>query len=175
MTLGFLLNALMLQEARHQLIAPQDGASIVWLLGLIFSAAFGAVAGLGFLVWVVLATRRICGPLSLLERQMNELADGRVPRLRGLRRRDEFRELHAAFARVVRAHRVTREAELKLLEKSVDVAREAIDADGATQADALRRLRHHLATLRQTLSDNFKLEPFAVELARQPLAKLERT
>lgn len=156
MTLGFVLSTLLLQESRRLAISPQAESATAWMLGLVFSAAFGAVAGLGFLVWVVLAARRICGPLALLERQMNELAEGRVPQLRSLRRRDEFRELHDAFARVVRSHRVCREAELKLLEKSVVVAREAIDADGTTQVDALRRLRHHLATLRETLSESFQ-------------------
>lgn len=52
-------------------------------------------AALGF--WSIFVTHRICGPLYAMERDLGEVAKGRFPEQRPLRKKDHFKQFHAAF------------------------------------------------------------------------------
>ena len=100
--------------------------------------AFSAIVALAFGVWCLVFTHRICGPLFVLERNLNELAAGNMPPHRPLRKRDEFREIHAAFWQVVRALRNNKQATLATLTE----AHQALTAAGHKAGDQDARSLH---------------------------------
>lgn len=83
-----------------------------------------AVVGAGF--GGVLLSHRVAGPAMLMRRYLSALAQGRYPRVRSLRRRDELNDLFIAVVGAIEQVR-QRDAELvDLLERTLDVMRGAV-------------------------------------------------
>jgi hypothetical protein len=103
--LSFVLYGVLHQQARLRMMAPETYTAEVPLVAVGFALAFALIAGGGLGLWCVIATHRVCGPLILLRHYFDELAAGRFPVMRPLRRHDDadVRDLHAAFARALRA------------------------------------------------------------------------
>src|SRR3990172_9454749 len=87
-TLSCSLFAALHEQARHRLLFPAsystDVATLILLSAFGFSVLMAGVVGF----WMVLVTHRVCGPLFVLERHFRQLAAGRLPSLRPLRRKD---------------------------------------------------------------------------------------
>ena len=114
---GVLLINVLEPQVRNQIVNPRlAGSPMMTLVG--FSFAFAAIAAAGFAGWSVLVTHRVCGPIGVVRRGMEQVARGQMPRFRPLRRKDEFRDFYAAYWRMVhslRSRRQSRSAALKTI------------------------------------------------------------
>jgi hypothetical protein len=111
----------------------------IFLLYLIITVIAMAVV---LSVWGLIVTHRISGPLYLVARYLDVLADGQYPDVRPLRKRDELQEFFAAFEEAVNALR-NRDAEaLRELEAAL-----ATDKP----ADAVNAVKKYRAVLANSL------------------------
>lgn len=130
---GVLLINVIEPQIRAQLANPRAaGSPMATLIG--FSAAFAAIAAAAFAAWSVLVTHRICGPIGVVQRGLEQLGRGEIPRFRPLRHKDEFRDFYAAYWRMVHAVRSRRQSQATAL-KAVLAAAES----GARSSDAAAR------------------------------------
>lgn len=95
---------------------------------VLFTAYVGvagmAVVGAGFLG--VLLSHRVAGPALLMRRYLSTLAQGRYPRVRNLRKRDELNDLFIAVAAAIEQVRRRDVEQVELLERALEVMRGAV-------------------------------------------------
>lgn len=85
------------QQARLRMMNPESYTANVPIVIFGFALLFSLIAGIIFAIWCIIVTHRICGPLMILHGYFEELARGRFPQRRPLRKRDEFKDLFEAF------------------------------------------------------------------------------
>lgn len=141
------LYGLLHHQARQRFLQPEVYTAEVAFVVLFSALAFSVVTAAGVGIWSVISTHRICGPLYVLERHLAELAKGRVPSPRALRRKDEFKNLYRIFSRAMNALKVKKQAELTALTEAVERARSAIDSTDEDRKRALEVLASRLETL----------------------------
>ncbi|MDH7555139.1 MAG: hypothetical protein QHH74_15970 [Spirochaetota bacterium] len=81
---------------------------LLWINGLLGIALVVAV----FIV-VVRRTHRVAGPMFLLKRYMNEIIEGKVPKIRPLRKGDEFKDVFDTFVTMVESLHLKRRKHFK--------------------------------------------------------------
>ena len=138
--LSSILYGLLHHQARMRLMHPETYTAEVTLVILFFGVAFAGVSAIGVGVWSIMVTHRFCGPLYVMERAMNTLAQGRLPKLRDLRRKDEFKAFYASFTRAVEVIRERRTADLEALRAALATARSGLDADDGERREVLERV-----------------------------------
>jgi hypothetical protein len=90
-----------------------SGSSASWLIGAV-SVLFSS-----FLILFSVGTlmlHRVAGPVHIMSRYMSELAEGRYPAIRGLRRKDELVDFYLCFkqmAEQLRQHELEESAAIK--------------------------------------------------------------
>ncbi len=99
------------------------------LIFLLYLIVFVAVMAIALAFWGLVVTHRISGPVHILSRYLNELADGRYPDLRPLRKHDELREFFTAFEDAIAMLKTRDTAALKSLEEALEQARAGVRAD----------------------------------------------
>jgi hypothetical protein len=82
----------------HQALLGQVDRSLAWALVGIGALSAAALGLLGFVM-----THRVAGPIWVMGHSLGELARGRYPARRGLRRGDELKAFHARFHQAVEA------------------------------------------------------------------------
>lgn len=147
------------EQARHRVMFPHSDTSNVGLLILLTAFGFSVLTAgvVGF--WMVITTHRICGPLFLLDRYFRQLADGHLPKLRPLRRKDEFKELFRTFGHVVERIRGDRQAELNLVNKALVTAKTDPYVNEKECRKALDDVTRQLEDLRNMLTAGLASEP----------------
>lgn len=131
-------------EAERQAIEAQR-AELVSRMQRTWTVLIAALAA--FIVFIALsgiyATHRIAGPIFRLKRLANEVAEGRLRPMDGaLRPSDELRDLYAAFSAMVEKLRANQETDLTAVERALQ------EAERAGQAELASGLRALAATLR---------------------------
>lgn len=157
--LSSILYGLLHHQARMRVMYPETYTAEVTLIILAFGVAFAGIAAVGVGIWCVMVTHRFCGPLYVMERHLVALAQGRIPRLRDLRRKDEFKEFYATFRRAVDALRDSRIAELAIIEQALATARTAAQADDASRRQALELLITQFGRLQGTVQKGLSPAP----------------
>ena len=169
------LYLLLHHQARLRLMNPEAYAAEVTLVIVLFGAAFSMLTAGALAVWCVFVTHRICGPLFVLDRHLSELADGRIPKLRALRRKDEFKELYKTFGRAIESLKANRRVELATLTRVLTMVESAKNADDTARKDALSSVATHIDTLRDVAAKALGVEaevvPEAVEVPSETAAK----
>lgn len=145
-------------QARMRLINPTGYTAEVGLTMLLFALAFAAVTAGGVGVWSIMMTHRLCGPLFVLERHFHELVQGRLPKVRPLRRKDEFKEMFSAFSQAIDSLQSQRQAQLTALSQVVTTVRSAAEGDDETRREALTSVVRHMETLRNTILETAEHE-----------------
>lgn len=145
------------QQARARALAlqnnPDAAANGDMVLLLLFSAlAFSTVAAATVGLWSIFFTHRISGPIFIIGRWLDNLADGRVPKIRALRKKDEFKQLHASFDRALDTIRQQGRAQCIGLTESIAIASAARDADDQARQCALEKIAKQLDGLRQEVA-----------------------
>ena len=93
------------------------------------AALIGEVAILGVMGLII--THRVCGPIFVITRHINTMADGKHPFLRGLRAGDEFAPMFHAFKRLIDGHKAKDRSDIDKLKPIIAAAR----AKGLADAD----------------------------------------
>lgn len=117
--MSFMLFGYLHDQARqivmHQ-ASPQPFNPWRSMLTVFLSAAcFSGIWGLAFGLWSLIVSHRLFGPVTFMQRLMNDIADGRFPEQRPLRKKDEFKDLYSAFWRMVDGFREDRHQDLERL------------------------------------------------------------
>ena len=113
--MSFVLYGTLHRQARMRVMHPETYvagiASVIFFTGLAFSVlTAGSVA-----VWSILMTHRMCGPLMVMGRVLTELGDGRLPKMRPLREKDEFKDFFNILARAVDTLKEGKQTEINTL------------------------------------------------------------
>lgn len=157
--LGSILYGVLHQQARLRALSPEAYTAEVTLVLLFSSVVFATLTAGAMAVWSFVATHRICGPLFVIERYLRELTRGQLPKLRALRRKDEFNQLYSAFAEVVESLRARRRADIAALTEALETAQSVTGRDGQTREDALESLTSQIESLRRVAAEAFTDEP----------------
>ena len=98
------------------------------------SIAFATVPAIACGLWAIVMTHRLCGPIRVLESNLRELATGRFPKHRSLRKKDNFRDVYAVFWQVVDTFKTSGSEQLTELDGLRNTARRAISGTGDVRA-----------------------------------------
>lgn len=90
---------------------------------LLYLIVLVVVMGLALAFWGLVVTHRVSGPLYVIARYFAELADGRYPDLRPLRKHDELQEFFGSFEDAVTGLRSRDEATLALVDEALERVR----------------------------------------------------
>lgn len=147
--LSLALYGVLHQQARLRAINPEGSAAAVGAVILGFGIVFGMISAVGLGVWSLFITHRICGPLFVLSRYFEELATGCIPKPRPLRRKDEFKDLYAAFKKATDSLRAQRRSELAVLTEMEAEVESAARGDSEACRKALESVAMQLGDLRK--------------------------
>ncbi len=112
------------REAGSQALLRQSDRMLAWALaaiGLLSAVALGLV---GFVM-----THRVAGPVWAMGHALGELAQGRYPARRGLRRGDGLQALHARFSDAVETLAARDQRTLAALEEALARVRPAAEGN----------------------------------------------
>ena len=141
------------EQARHRLMFPTsyvvDTGMVILMSALAFSILTAGAVGW----WCIMATHRVCGPLFVLDRYLNEIAAGKIPKLLPLRRKDEFKALFKDFCSAVDTIKADKQSQFD----SVCNALTALEAAGcendSERRDAVENAVAQLNEMRNVLAD----------------------
>jgi methyl-accepting chemotaxis protein len=103
-----------------QELAAADHRRLLILIG------FAVVLGLLIAAYGIVMTHRIAGPLFKINRHMNDIAEGRLQKVWGLRKGDQLQAFFGTFERMNNALREGVEADVKLLNEVIA----AVESEG---------------------------------------------
>jgi len=166
--MSFILYGLLHGQARMRAMSPTTYGAEVTLVMLGFGLGFAVLAAGGFGAWSFVLTHRICGPLFVLERFISELGRGRIPKVRPLRKKDEFKDLYATFTDTVDTLKAQKLADLATLTKAVDCADATETSDEAACREALREITNELEKMRGEIADAVGVKPPARGCSTKP-------
>ena len=89
---------------------------------VVYLSLFVLAMGVSLFVWGIFVTHRIAGPIFILTRYLNVLADGDFPDIRPLRKRDEMKEVHTALYRVLGKIKENEQLDIETLDKIIKAA-----------------------------------------------------
>lgn len=165
-------------QARARLMHPETYTGQVAIVVLLTAVLFSAVTAGGVAIWSIIVTHRICGPLHVLHRYFLELTDGRLPKVRPLRRKDEFKELVSAFSEAVESMKSRKRTELASLAQALESVNVTADHDEESCRSALQSVNRHLRSLHEqaveTLGDETPSDvaapvPTAPSMPKEPV------
>ncbi|NOX57525.1 MAG: methyl-accepting chemotaxis protein [Planctomycetes bacterium] len=150
--MSILLYSMVYYQARERLLHLAQSHPLQNTFGLlIFSGAFALVMAGGFAAWTMIITHRIGGPIHVMMNYFADLSNSKIPRVRPLRDKDEFKSFHAAFKRAADSLRCDREAEVKMLGEALELAQQVNEGSNASDGSSeelvtkLRSLQLHAA------------------------------
>jgi len=147
-TISTVLYGVLHQQARQLATNPAGYQPETTLVMVCFGLGFSALTAGGVGLWSILMTHRICGPLFVIKRYLTQIAEGRLPALRPLRRRDEFKDLYEAFDLALQSLRAKKQRELSQVNAALEAANRALSAEGETAHDALESVISQLEWLK---------------------------
>lgn len=139
--MGLELFGVLFQQARARVVAmgPTHPGEI--RAALVFSTlGFAAVPALAFGVWSIFFTHRMCGPLLVMEGCLAELTEGRFPKRRRLRKKDEFKDFYVVFWRAINAIKARKRSDLKRYTEIMNLAKAAEQGDDDARGHALAQI-----------------------------------
>ena len=122
------------EQARSSILGTTNPQEIsVWEstpVVLISAVAFASLLALAFGAWTIVFTHRLSGPIFVMENLLRQVTEGRFPKRRELRKKDEFKELYAELWRAIDAIDASRRSEYAKLTEALKLAQ-----SGAGSAD----------------------------------------
>lgn len=141
---SILLYGVLFDQARSRTVLGATSAAGDTAFTIITaSLAFATVPAIACGLWTIVMTHRLCGPIRVLETNLRELAAGRFPKHRPLRKRDNFRDVYDVFWQVVDTLKTSGSDRLAELGGLRNTARRAISGTGDARA-ALETLASRL-------------------------------
>lgn len=154
--ISFVTFGVLHQQARMRLSDPTGYQADVGSVILLFSIGCSAITAGGIGLWSILMTHRLCGPAYVIDRAMQELRAGRFPKLRGLRKKDEFQALYASVSGTVDALMARTRRELATVAEALEITRHAQTANDADRQSSLQSLASQLEQLRSDLAESLQ-------------------
>lgn len=157
--LGTVLYGVLFQQARARLIDPTSSnpwENTMVLMGA--SGAFAVVVAAALGIWSVIMTHRICGPIYVMEGYLTSLAQGRFPRRRPLRKKDEFKEFYDLFWRAIEAMKDQRQNELHRLSEVLKALQAVGDPASPNRGIELELMTHQITALRKEIAETLGKE-----------------
>jgi hypothetical protein len=148
-TISIVMYGVLHHQARLRLMEPEVSTANAGLVIFLFALAFAALTGAAVCLWCVRVTHRVCGPLAVLEEYFDQLAGGFLPSPRPLRQKDEFVELHAAFAKAIQAMKTRKRTEVAALTEAIHTVEAAANQRGPADEDGLESAVSQLTALRK--------------------------
>jgi hypothetical protein len=137
------------EQARQRMLylAPRHDMENTFSL-VLFAGIFALIMSAAFGLWGIVVSQRICGPLYVMEGQLKELATGRIPHTRALRRGDEFQSFYASMRTAMDHLRTGRREELSALGEALELVCSVQNGPETVRAQALSALRDRLESFR---------------------------
>ena len=152
--MGLLLFGVLERNVRWRLLHPDTSHVAETALVVVgFSLLFATVAAVALGLWSVMITHRFCGPLSVIGRSLGELAEGRLPKRRPLRKKDEFKDFHALFWGTIDSMKTGKRAELSTLTEILEVVKSASSADDEARKSACDFVTARVEALRKEVTE----------------------
>ena len=107
-------------------LAAEDSKIMIYLI------AFVIAIFLSLVIWGILITHRIAGPIFIISRYVDSIADGKIPETRPLRKKDELKEFFDKFSRMLDALKERENVDLVAINdtlKTLDNLKEIIPQD----------------------------------------------
>jgi hypothetical protein len=129
-----LLYGVLFDQARSRsLFLSTTTATDVTVSIITAAVAFATVPAIACGLWAIVMTHRLCGPIRVMETHLRELAAGRFPKHRPLRKKDNFRDVYGLFWRAVDTVKDSELKQFEAIRRLRDSAHEAVagneDAD----------------------------------------------
>ena len=168
---SILLYGVLFDQARSRTLhGATTSVSDTTVTILTAAIAFAAVPAIACGLWAIVMTHRLCGPIRVLESHLRELASGRFPKHRPLRKRDSFRDVYEVFWQVVDTFKTSRSKHIEELGRLRNSARRAINGT----EDAGRALESIASRLDEICQERNTLlginEPNADDICPAPLS-----
>lgn len=123
------------EQARSSILGHTNPREItVWQntpVVLLAAMAFAALLALVFGIWTIMFTHRLSGPIFVMENLLREVAEGRIPKRRALRKKDEFKDLYDAIWRVIDVMQSEKRTELAKLTETLNIAQTGATTDSS--------------------------------------------
>lgn len=163
---------LLIVQGRYVRSLMLEARSFDWselaLMLIVFALGFAVVAAGAFGVWSVMVTHRLCGPLHILGMRMAEVANGRFPEWRPLRKKDECKELYAQFWATVDSLKTSKQADLDALTEILSDLRSAANEHGESRTAALTAVTARVAGMRSAAARALGVESDDLSAASKP-------
>lgn len=157
--LSCVLYGLLHEQARQRMMNPAGQTASVGTVVLGFSLVFSILTSVSVGLWCFKVTHRICGPLYVIDRYLRELGKGVIPRLRPLRKKDEFKELFATFSKTMEFLRSQKQQNISVLNELFEKTRTMADLDDNARRDVLATMASQLDTLRKEVAQSLSQDP----------------
>ncbi len=122
---GLLLLQFHSRVVRFQIFSPERyadaGYSALWIAS-IFALVSGTLCALGFGIWSLVFTNRVCGPVFVMHDWVRKVKNGQRPAIRPLRAEDAFQEFGTDLGDLLR----TWSSDSSALRTSLNIAFEEI-------------------------------------------------
>ena len=141
------------EQARHRLMFPTSYVVDTGMVILMSALAFSILTATAVGWWGFMATHRICGPLFVLDRHFNEIAAGKIPKLRPLRRKDEFKALFKNFFSAVDTIRADKQSQFDSVCDALAALESAGCENDGVRRDAVENAVAQLNEMRNTLAN----------------------
>ena len=142
-----ILFVVLYDHVRARVISPGDSLVSMGVLILVVSATFAALTSGALVLWTLLFTHRICGPLYVVRGYFAELANGCFPTPRPLRKKDELTGFYAEFTRMIESLRAKKQQDYEAISRVLNEASSADLEDLTSCQQALDRVLSEIEPL----------------------------
>lgn len=110
----------------------EDNRIMIYLIAFVIAIFFSLI------IWGILITHRIAGPIFIISRYIDSLTDGKIPETRPLRKKDELKEFFDKFNRMLSALKERENIDIVAINdtiKTLDTYKDAVTADKKEEID----------------------------------------
>jgi hypothetical protein len=153
---------LLIVQGRYVRSLMLEGQAFDWadmaVMLIVFALSFAVVAAGAFGVWSVMVTHRLCGPLHVIGTRLAEVAQGRFPRRRPLRKKDECKGLWDQLWMMIDSLKSRKHAEFDALTEILTTVRSAANQDDKARKAALDAVANRVAEMRTAAAEALGIE-----------------
>lgn len=110
----------------------EDNRIMIYLIAFVIAIFFSLI------IWGILITHRIAGPIFIISRYIDSITEGKIPETRPLRKKDELKEFFDKFNRMLSALKDRENIDIVVISdtiKTLDTYKDVIAADKKEEID----------------------------------------
>jgi len=163
---------LLIVQGRYVRSLMLEGQAFDWadmaVMLIVFALSFAVVAAGAFGVWSVMVTHRLCGPLHVIGMRLAEVAQGRFPSQRPLRKKDECKGLWDQLWAMIDSLKSRKRAEYDALTEILAAVRTAANQDDRARKTVLDAVANRVAEMRTAAAGALGIECDELPAASKP-------